>query len=148
MQSYFQDVFYKECSTYKKCHQQEGNVTYKDMGLRLDTGFIVHSLFIILLITICSGALTSSHSYSLYSTIAISQLHSTVHYNMHWILWICCTTQVLRYRLLTADVPLPGFPNCPHRIATAIFNSLCIQRELCPIITSLDLYPVTASLAL
>jgi hypothetical protein len=55
------------------------------------------------------GSITNSDS--LRSVIALSQLESTVHYNMHLALSVCFPTQVLRYRLQTAHVPFPGFPN-------------------------------------
>jgi hypothetical protein len=34
---------------------------------------------------------------------------------------------VIWYRLPTADVPLPGFPNCPRATATTILGSQCTQ---------------------
>jgi hypothetical protein len=65
------------------------------------------------LITVYSGALAnfllqSIYRYSYFTFTAYSSLHT------HW---------VLCYQLQTADVPLPGFPNCPHPTATVISDS-------------------------
>jgi hypothetical protein len=47
-------------------------VTYKYVVFGLDTGFIVHSLLTTLMITISSGTLTNSHSYSLCNAVTIT----------------------------------------------------------------------------
>jgi hypothetical protein len=52
------------------------------------------------------------HSYDIQSTITHTESSSVV-------------TPVLGYRFPTADVPLPGFPNYPRRIATATLDSVC-----------------------
>jgi hypothetical protein len=55
----------------------------------------------------------------------LTQLQSTVHYNMQWVILVCCPLLALGYRRPTADVPLLGFPNCPSRTATTTLYLLC-----------------------
>jgi hypothetical protein len=94
----------------------------------LGTGFIgqLHSLqHLWLQFTLLRSRQLAQLQPKIYSAIAIIQLQSKVHYNTQWVLLVCCPSLVLRYRHPTADVRLPGFPNCPYRTATATLDSQC-----------------------
>jgi hypothetical protein len=73
-----------------------------------------------------------------------THLQSTVHYNTHWVLLVCCLTLILGYRLSMVHVRLPGFQNCFRPTDTATLESL----ELGPITNSFMLCLVTDSLEL
>jgi hypothetical protein len=77
---------------------------------------------------------TQLHS-TVYSAITVSQLQSTVHYNMNWILLICCPS--------SPRVPASNGRRSPFRILVlpplhSHSNTLLTAR-------SLELYPITAS---
>jgi hypothetical protein len=95
-------------------------MTIKDMGFGLDTGFIVHLLLTILFNTVyLFGTLSNSHSLSLLHRVCrLSVVHYTCADST-----LSVVLPVLWYRLPTADVPLPGFQNCPHHTATAALDS-------------------------
>jgi hypothetical protein len=59
----------------------------------------------------------------------------------HWVIWVCCPSLNLGYRLQTADGPLPVFPNCPWDTTAATPDSL----ELGPITNTSAVHPVTDS---
>jgi hypothetical protein len=61
-----------------------------------------------LLNTVCSLQHTHTHTHT----------YARTHAHAHRALVVCCPTPALWYRISTADVPLPGFPNCPRPTAT------------------------------
>jgi hypothetical protein len=99
-------------------------VTYNETKFfGFDTGFVGHLHLLQFSIKIRNLALTPILNCNLYIAIAISQLQSTVHYNTHRVLLVCCPSLVFGYRFPTVDVPVPGFPNIPRTTATETRDS-------------------------
>jgi hypothetical protein len=70
--------------------------------------------------------LSPIHSCSLYSAIVIKHtVYSlpVVNYTRTESSWSAVSPLVLRYRLPTEDIPLPGFPNCLRGTAAANLDS-------------------------
>jgi hypothetical protein len=110
----------------------------------LDIEFVGHSAY---------NALSTYHYNSQWRYRQFTQLQSTVHYSMHWVLLVYCHTLVLGYQVPMADVPLPGFLNYSHSNSWLTVHSLELvpltnSSALCPVPDALELSPITASTGL
>jgi hypothetical protein len=81
---------------------------------------------IILNYNLLCGALANSQYVvlSLFHTVSLQFIHT------HLAFLVCCPTLVPWYRHPTADVPLPGFPNCPRPTAIETIFSQCTHCML------------------